>query len=46
MKDQIPLGRFANPNETAKAITFLASPAAEYINGISLAVDGGRLNSI
>ena len=46
MKNQIPLGRFGTPEETAKAIAFLASPAAGYINGINLAVDGGRLNCI
>jgi len=46
MKQQVPLGRFGLPQETAKAITFLVSPAAGYINGVSLAVDGGRLNSI
>ena len=46
MKKQVPLGRFGLPQETAKAIAFLASPAAGYINGVSLAVDGGRLNSI
>ena len=46
MKKQVPLGRFGLPQETAKAIAFLASPAAGYINGVSLAIDGGRLNSI
>ena len=46
MKKEVPLGRFGLPQETAKAIAFLASPAAGYINGVSLAVDGGRLNSI
>ena len=46
MKQQIPTGRFGMPQETAKALAFLASPAAGYINGVSLAVDGGRLNSI
>ena len=46
MKNQIPAGRFGKPEETAKAIAFLASPAAGYINGVSLAVDGGRLTSI
>ena len=46
MKQQVPLGRFGLPQETAKAITFLVSPAAGYINGVSLAVDGGRLKSI
>ena len=46
MKKQVPSGRFGLPQETAKSIAFLASPAAEYINGVSLAVDGGRLSSI
>ena len=46
MKSSIPAGRFGKPEETAKAIAFLASPAAGYINGVSLAVDGGRLSCI
>ena len=46
MKQQVPTGRFGSPQETAKAIAFLASKAAGYINGVSLAVDGGRLSSI
>ena len=46
MKNQIPTGRFGLPEETAKAIAFLASPAAGYINGVNLAVDGGRLSCI
>ena len=46
MKKQIPSGRFGSPKETSKAIAFLASPAAGYINGVSLAVDGGRLSTI
>ena len=44
--DQIPLKRFATPSETAKAICFLASPNANYINGINLPVDGGRLQTL
>ncbi len=43
---RIPLGRFAEPAEIAAAIAFLASPAAAYINGINLPVDGGRTGSL
>ncbi|MBT2268326.1 SDR family NAD(P)-dependent oxidoreductase [Rhodococcus erythropolis] len=38
---RIPLGRFAEPVEQAEAIWFLSSPAASYITGTTLVVDGG-----
>ena len=38
---QIPLGRFGAAEEVAQAIRFLASPAAAYVSGATLAVDGG-----
>jgi 3-oxoacyl-[acyl-carrier protein] reductase len=38
----VPARRFATPEEVAAAIAFLATPAAAYINGINLPVDGGR----
>jgi 3-oxoacyl-[acyl-carrier protein] reductase len=38
----IPAGRFGTPEELGAAIAFLASPAAAYINGVNLPVDGGR----
>jgi 3-oxoacyl-[acyl-carrier protein] reductase len=46
MESEIPLGRFADPSEIANAVAFLASPAASYITGINVPVDGGRTGSL
>lgn len=46
MLKEIPMKRFGLPQEIANAIAFLASPAASYINGINLPVDGGRTGSL
>jgi len=46
MRAGVPAGRFATPEETGGVIAFLCSPAAGYVNGVSLAVDGGRMQSI
>lgn len=43
---EIPAGRLASSQEVAAAAAFLASPAAGYINGINLPVDGGRTGSL
>lgn len=40
-RDRIPLARAGEADEIASAIAFLASPEASYVNGVSLAVDGG-----
>ena len=42
LKESIPMKRFGKPEEIAQVIAFLASPAASYVNGTNIAVDGGR----
>jgi len=43
---EIPAGRIGKPEEFGAAVAFLCSPAAAYINGINLPVDGGRLGCL
>lgn len=41
--DMMPLGRLGEPQEIGKAVAFLASDSASFINGIELFVDGGMV---
>jgi len=42
----VPAGRFGEANEIAAVIAFLCTPAAAYVNGVSVAVDGGRTRAL
>ena len=46
MASDIPMKRFGKPSEFAAVTAFLASPAASYVNGASIPVDGGRTGAI
>lgn len=46
IENRVPMARFAMPEDVAEAITFLASDAAAFINGVSLPVDGGWTGDI
>ena len=46
MTEEVPMRRFADASEIASVAAFLASPAASYVNGVSIPVDGGRTGSI
>lgn len=46
MKNEIPMKRFALPEEPAYLATFLASPYAAYITGTNIPVDGGRTSCL
>jgi 3-oxoacyl-[acyl-carrier protein] reductase len=46
MKKEIPMKRFGEAAELAAVAAFLASPAASYVNGVSIPVDGGKTGSL
>lgn len=46
MKSSVPAKRFGDPSEIAAVAAFIASPAASYVNGVSIPVDGGRTPTI
>jgi len=46
IENRVPMARFAMPGDVAEAITFLASDAASFINGVALPVDGGWTGDI
>ena len=46
MKNEVPMKRFAKPEEVATAVVFLVSDEASYITGINIPVDGGRTSSL
>ena len=46
MQEEVPLKRFGEVTEVANVAAFLASPAASYVSGVSIPVDGGRTGSI
>ena len=46
LREEVPMKRFGEASEIAAVAAFLASPAASYVNGVSIPVDGGRTGSI
>ena len=43
---RIPLGRYGDPEELGRVVAFLLSPAASYLDGVVLPVDGGMIRSL
>jgi 3-oxoacyl-[acyl-carrier protein] reductase len=46
LAEQIPLRRFGEPAEFGRVAAFLLSPAASYLTGVMVPVDGGALRSL
>ncbi|GAA4896538.1 SDR family NAD(P)-dependent oxidoreductase [Streptomonospora salina] len=46
VRDRIPVGRLGRPEEVARAVAFLAGPAASYVTGTNLVVDGGFVDRV
>jgi gluconate 5-dehydrogenase len=46
LRDSVPCGRWAIPEDIAPAVLYLCSPAASFVNGQTLAIDGGMLASL
>jgi 3-oxoacyl-[acyl-carrier protein] reductase len=44
--DQIPMGRMGTPEEFGEVVRFLASPAASFVTGVTIPVDGGWVRSL
>ncbi len=46
MRARIPLGRYGDPDELGRVAAFLLSPAASYVDGVIIGVDGGLIRSL
>jgi 3-oxoacyl-[acyl-carrier protein] reductase len=46
LRSVVPANRFGEPEEIAAVAAFLCTPAAAYVNGVSIAVDGGRTHTL